>query len=136
MLRPFLSWWNPVAVWPDDGMKRRGRQAQFLPQFLGEYLQRFLALYRRKDSFLNNRRGHLRFGNGRRGFLSGLYWLDFYFRRLPFDFAWSAARNSRATFWGTPTFFEKAGLWAAAAIRRRWAFDLLGIGFSFCCWLK
>lgn len=39
----------------------------------------------------------------------------------------SAALNSFATLAGTPTFFAKAGLCAAAAIRRAWAGDFEGM---------
>jgi hypothetical protein len=35
--------------------------------------------------------------------------------------------NFLATFMGTPTFLAKEREWAAAAMRRRWAGDLLGI---------
>jgi hypothetical protein len=47
-------------------------------------------------------------------------------RFLPFAFT-SARLNFLATDMGTPTFLAKLRLWAAAAMRRRWAGDLLGI---------
>jgi hypothetical protein len=47
-------------------------------------------------------------------------------RFLPFAFT-SARLNFFATDMGTPTFFAKLWECAAAAMRRRWAGDLLGI---------
>jgi len=42
----------------------------------------------------------------------------------------SALLNSFATETGIPTFLAKAELWAAAPIKRAWAFDLLGITYA------